>query len=172
MSKKSNREQDPHAPTVDPNATGLAKKILSIQTEISHVAKNGKNAFQNYEYATERDFVATLKPLLEKYGVIVIPSLAGAPSVIESEDKKGAKKFLTTICMQYKLVNTDDPTDFFVSLVPGQGQDAGDKGVYKAITGAKKYFISNTFFIPTGDDPEATGKAGKGRVAPAVGEDF
>jgi len=36
----------------------------------------------------------------------------------------------------------------------GQGADKGDKGVYKAITGAKKYFIANLFLIPTDDDPE------------------
>ena len=36
----------------------------------------------------------------------------------------------------------------------GQGADKGDKGVYKAITGAIKYVYMKTFNIPTGDDPE------------------
>src|SRR5699024_6730814 len=34
------------------------------------------------------------------------------------------------------------------------GQDAGDKAVYKAITGATKYALMKVFMIPTGDDPE------------------
>ncbi len=37
----------------------------------------------------------------------------------------------------------------------GEGLDQnGDKGTYKAITGATKYFLLKLFLIPTGDDPE------------------
>ena len=32
--------------------------------------------------------------------------------------------------------------------------EVGDKGVYKAITGAVKYIFMKNFLIPTGDDPE------------------
>ena len=34
-------------------------------------------------------------------------------------------------------------------------EDAGDKGIYKAIAGAQKYALMKVFMIPTGDDPEA-----------------
>lgn len=37
----------------------------------------------------------------------------------------------------------------------GQGVDSGDKGIYKAITGANKYFIYKLLNLPTGDDPES-----------------
>ena len=36
----------------------------------------------------------------------------------------------------------------------GSGQDAGDKGIFKAISGAQKYALMKAFMIPTGDDPE------------------
>ena len=36
----------------------------------------------------------------------------------------------------------------------GVGQDSGDKGIWKAVTGAIKYIMTSTFLIPTGDDPE------------------
>ena len=156
--------------------SGLAKKILAIQSEIGVIAKNGRNDFQNYDYATERDFVVALKPLLEKHGVIIIPEIAAPPTIMDSG--KDGKSKLTTILMKFKLVNTDDPTDFYQVLVGGQGQDAGDKGIYKAITGAKKYFIATTFMVPTGDDPEksVSGKPklksnGSSKIA-AVMEDF
>jgi hypothetical protein len=38
--------------------------------------------------------------------------------------------------------------------MPGCGEDTGDKGLYKAITGSEKYALKNIFLIPTGDDPE------------------
>jgi len=138
----------------DPTKNGLARKLLNIQKEIKFVAKNGRNEFQSYDYATERDFVTTLKPLLEKHGVLVIPEMAAPPTV-----EPHGKGMLTTILMKFKLVNVDDPTDYFIALVGGQGQDNGDKGIYKAITGAKKYFIATTFMVPTGDDPEKSVKA-------------
>jgi hypothetical protein len=37
----------------------------------------------------------------------------------------------------------------------GSGSDKGDKGLYKAMTGAEKYVLLKTFLVPTGDDPEA-----------------
>src|SRR5690606_11890286 len=36
----------------------------------------------------------------------------------------------------------------------GEGQDAGDKAVYKAIRGARKYALMKAFMSPTGDGPE------------------
>lgn len=36
----------------------------------------------------------------------------------------------------------------------GYGDDAGDKGIYKALTGAVKYALMKQFLVSTGDDPE------------------
>jgi len=47
----------------------------------------------------------------------------------------------------------------------GCGEDAGDKAVYKAITGAMKYFVSKNFLISTGDDPEKDSETEKGGFA-------
>ena len=41
-----------------------------------------------------------------------------------------------------------------VKEVPGEGLDAGDKAPYKAMTGALKYALLQSFLLPTGDDPE------------------
>lgn len=39
----------------------------------------------------------------------------------------------------------------------GEGRDRGDKAPYKALTGALKYALIQTFLIATGDDPEHEG---------------
>jgi len=168
MSKKETELSEPVVNT----SPKLAKKLLAIQTAITSISKNGRNTFQNYDYATIRDIVTVLKPLLEKHGVIVVPEMAAPPTVIDSG--KDGKSKLTTILMNYKMVNIDDPTDFYVARVAGQGQDAGDKGIYKALTGAQKYFIINTFMVPMGDDPEQDSKPRKGKTTKSagLGEDF
>jgi hypothetical protein len=38
--------------------------------------------------------------------------------------------------------------------VLGEASDAGDKAAPKALTGAYKYFLRQTFLIETGDDPD------------------
>ena len=40
--------------------------------------------------------------------------------------------------------------------VLGDGADTGDKASYKAMTGAMKYALRQTFVIETGDDPDDT----------------
>lgn len=36
----------------------------------------------------------------------------------------------------------------------GSGADTGDKGLYKAYTGAIKYFLANNYLVAEGNDPE------------------
>jgi len=150
----------------------LAQKLLAIQKEIGTIAKAGRNEFQSYDYATEYDFVVALRPLLNKFGVLVLPEIL---DVKVADAGKDGKSKLTTLIMNYKFINADDATDYFVARVAGQGQDNGDKGIYKAITGAKKYFISNSFMIATGDDPEKDSKfteRPQGKTKLKAAEDF
>ncbi len=51
----------------------------------------------------------------------------------------------------------------------GAGNDrnkngVGDKGTYKAITGATKYALMKTFLLETGDDPEVASDHDRGHV--------
>jgi len=40
-------------------------------------------------------------------------------------------------------------------MIPSSGYDVGDKGIFKAITGALKYIMKSVFLVPEeGDDPE------------------
>lgn len=49
---------------------------------------------------------------------------------------------------------TSKKTGMAVRYGFGFGEDSGDKAIYKAITGAIKYFGSENFLVSTGDDPE------------------
>ncbi len=126
----------------------LAQKIVDVMSEVTSVSKRGVNTFQNYKYAKESDYIEAIRPALIKHGVIVLPTLM-------SERMDPIKdSFITSIQMKFTVINADDPKDTYETIIPAQGSDKTDKGIYKAITGAKKYFVSNTFLIPTNDDAE------------------
>jgi len=131
------------------------QRIQNVMADIGVISKNGKNAFQNYQYATEADYVKTIQPLLVKHGLALTLVQQNILGVIAVNDKEGPNgKFLTTILSTYRIVNVSKPEDYVTVQAGGQGIDNGDKGIYKAITGAKKYALANAFLIATGDDPE------------------
>ena len=130
----------------------LAQKIVDVMSEVNSVSKRGRNEFQNYSYAKESDYIEAIRPTLIKNGIVVLPSLEEVK--IEPIGKPESGNMLTSIIMKFTLINAENPKDMVEMKIPAQGADKSDKGVYKAITGAKKYFVSNVFLIPTNDDAE------------------
>lgn len=138
----------------------ILKQLHKIQEEVERMEKDGTNSFQNYKYLSESQITYSMKTLLDKHGVVFNYS-AIQTGLIPYETAKGGKNFLTTVRIDYKFYDVDSG-ECLGGSVDGQGSDSGDKGIYKAITGAIKYIYMKTFNIPTGDDPENDkGKAGK-----------
>jgi len=129
----------------------LFQRILAIQTEVEMVSKGGYNDFHKYKYVTESDILKALKPLLTKHGVCVMFSVIDSGVVCEN---------IMRVTGKYTWVNIDNPSDRFETLTVGDGDDVskagkvGDKGIFKAMTGAQKYGLLKCLFIATGDDPE------------------
>lgn len=143
------------------------QRVAAVSKEIGTIQKNGTNSFHGYDYATESDFVNGVKPLFDKYGLImflVTQEILGVVPMMKGKDEYTGK-FITTIRSTYRIVATDDANDYITVQTGGQGVDSGDKGVYKAITGAKKYAIANAFLIATGDDPEKDQLSGSRKVS-------
>lgn len=136
------------------NLAALATKMLAVMSEVSHVAKNGRNKDQNYAYATEADVVAEIRDAMQKYKLGVFFSATVASDYnCEITTKSGSRMRVIRVNLKVTWVDTEtgySRTEFF----DGEGMDTGDKAVYKAITGAEKYALLKTFLIPTGDDPE------------------
>lgn len=135
-----------------PHKNLLASKLARILGEIGKVPKSGHNSFHNYDYVTENDLVYAVRAKLAEAGVFVFSSNE-SQHVEVCEDKEGKKFFLTTVTTKHTFVDGESGESFSV-LSQGQGSDNGDKGGYKAMTGAMKYFLYKCFMIPTGDDPE------------------
>ncbi|UKL29980.1 ERF family protein [Bacillus phage PK1] len=122
----------------------IYKKIGKVMSAVVRVPKNGYNSFHKYNYTTESDLTESIRPILQEAG------LAFFSNVLEQE-REGE---FTKVKMEFTLADMDSG-EVLKSTYWGEGQDKGDKGLYKAYTGATKYFLMKTFLIPTGDDPEA-----------------
>lgn len=121
--------------------------------EISHVPKNGRNNFHGYDYATEQDMLNAVRIKLAGEKIFISVKI-NKVEIKDFQNKKGETELLTTI-MTTHTFHDGETGESLECTSAGQGTDKGDKGIYKAITGATKYFISKNFLIPTGDDPES-----------------
>ena len=140
--------------------SGLTVKLANILGEVGKVPKSGHNDFHKYDYVTENDLVYAVRERLSLAGIFVFTSCEDQKvQIIEDTNAQGVvkKSILTLVTLRHTFVDGETGERFSV-LSQGQGSDVGDKGGYKAITGAMKYFIYKCFMIPTGDDPEADRK--------------
>lgn len=132
----------------------LAKKLVKILGELQTIKKSGRNDHQGYQYTTESDLLEVIRPRLVEQGVFVFSSVE-SQEVTPIED--GNKKtIITSVTTVHTFVDSESGAEFSVKS-QGQGADKQDKGVYKAITGATKYFLWKNFLMETGDDPENDG---------------
>lgn len=135
-------------------------KLHAIMSEVNYIQKDKRNSFHGYNYASEAAIKEKLHELLVKHKVLFSTSIDGFSNE-RVTTKKGDQELLTQVRIKYAFFCVDSGENVSGEFV-GFGQDAGDKGVYKAITGAIKYILTSTFLIPTGDDPEEDNDAAKG----------
>jgi hypothetical protein len=141
----------------------IAQALHQIMTEVGYVQKTGKNSFHGYKYAGEADLLEKLRPAMLNAGLLLIPSI----KTVSPVDENG----ITTVQMEYTLVHKDGDVWPDKIGAAGAGGDknkngVGDKGLYKAITGANKYLLFKLFQIETGDDPEVDSENERTVAAP------
>jgi len=133
-----------------PKFMNLAKKMLLVMKDVEKIPKNGYNKFHNYKYVKESDVVKELRIAFTKHNVMCFSSTVDR-TMHETNNSK--QPFLVTVKIKLTFVDADSG-EFMVCYSFGDGIDSGDKGIYKAMTGAQKYALMKTFMIETGDDPE------------------
>jgi ERF superfamily. len=148
----------------------LFKKLAKISGEISTVAKNGRNEHHQYDYVTEADLLNAVRAKLAAAGIAYFFSVLSIETreVLAPVSKKDggwdmlpAKSGPVTQVMVSATFADGESGETWNVIGAGAGQDAGDKGIYKALTGAQKYLLMKTFLIATGDDPEGDAKVDK-----------
>jgi hypothetical protein len=128
--------------------------------EIPYIQRTGHNKFQDYKYASEADIKRHVQAALVKHKVAFFPRDIEVTEQTRGVGKKEGgegKEMFTGVRIHYEFVDTDSG-EILHGVALGTGQDVGDKGLYKAITGCLKYIFSSTFLFETGDDPENDGQ--------------
>ena len=143
-----------------PSELSLAKKLSEVAEAVGRVPKNGYNSFHKYQYVLEADLVDHIRPLLAERRVTIIPT-------VKEFNRAGS---MTEVLYEYLIVDGDSGETLTTSSI-GFGDDKGDKGAYKASTGAFKYMLMRLFMVATGDDPEGderTDQRAAGGSGPSV----
>jgi len=130
----------------------LKQKLAEVRRRISYIQKRGHNERYNYSYVTAADLAGAVGDALAELEVVVVPQLESI-SHENIAPNQGYQDRLTSVVMSYTFIDVNS-TDQLTVKVAGEGRDPGDKGPYKAMTGALKYALLQSFLIATGDDPE------------------
>ena len=128
-------------------------KLWKIMSEVNYIQKDKTNEFHRYKYASEEAIKVHLHEQLVKHKVIFGLTTSGAPHIERVKTAKGNEELVVFQEVAYNFWDVESGERFGGTFM-GTGQDAGDKGLYKALTGAIKYIMTSTFLIPTGTDAE------------------
>jgi len=124
--------------------SSVYKKLYAIMNEELTIKKSGFNKYHQYKYVTEGDILELAKKVFHKHKLVCIPNQV---EIINTRDD------ITRIIYEFTLADPETG-DSIVLRHGGDGQDGGDKGIYKASTGAIKYFLMKLLMVSAEDDPE------------------
>lgn len=123
--------------------------------EIDHIGKERKNTQQGFMFRGIDQVMNTMKPLLAKHGVFVVPEVLNMTRE-ERQTGKGTTLLYSILTVKHHFVATDGSEVCSVTI--GEGMDSGDKASNKAMAVAFKYACFQVFCIPTEemtkDDPD------------------
>ena len=134
---------------VDLLKTLIHEKIFNVMNDVEYMPKDGKIEFgkTKYNYLSAEQIVTNIRKEMIKQKLIIYPCGCLTDNTV------GSAKDIT---ITYRILAIEDGS-FIDVQVTGGGYDSTDKKSYKALTGAYKYALRQTFMIETGDnDPDKT----------------
>ncbi|MDE3022894.1 MAG: ERF family protein [Pseudomonadota bacterium] len=136
--------------TVKPN---IYQRVNAVQKKVDYLKK--AKEVQNYKAITHDQVTAFVRDHLVANGILIIPHLVTTSTHDAGLTAKGNMTIRVEVEYDFKFVNIDDPSDYFVSKVSAHALDTGDKAPGKALSYAKKAMMLKVFEIETGEDDES-----------------
>ncbi len=133
----------------------IYKAINATMKEIGAIAKDKKNQQQGFMFRGIDQVMNTMKPIMEKHGIFIVPEIL---ETIREErvTAKGGNLIYTFHKIKYHFTAIDGSE--IAAVVAGEGMDSADKSSNKAMAVAFKYACFQVFCIPTEemaeDDPD------------------
>lgn len=144
--------------------SNLARKLAAVMALLAPIIKEGWNDYHRYSYAKEAQFMEAIRGHLATAGVMLTTSVE--KQEVQPGFGKDKNEAMTLVSTLHTFVDSETGESWAIKG-QGQGMDKGDKGLYKAITGATKYALWKNFLIPVNDDPEnEAGATGQPKAAP------
>lgn len=122
----------------------LATRLGEAMASMEYVQKSGHNGHHNYKFVTDSDVAAAARKTFARHGITLVHC-----GLIDGTADVSNKSFSGVFL--YRLVNPDDPQDFYEIRAWGMANDSQDKGIAKAQTSAHKNMLLRTLNISTGD---------------------
>jgi len=138
----------------------IYQRIAAVTAEVKAFEKDGNNTHHHFRYASIEQIIQTIQPICIANGICLIQEATTDGTVHAFQGASGINNISTCVVTTH-AINMDDPTDWVTTTMPGQGYDSLDKGIFKAISGGRKYGIFCMFNLHSGDEePDAgTGPA-------------
>lgn len=130
----------------------LQQKKNELRKELAErgvLKREGNNTFDRYKYFSEAQYKALFTDLFASH-LLELRSSVSDYSSFEGTEKQANGRLVK---MEFELIDVETGFSESSTFV-GEGIDKGDKAIYKAMTGALKYYLADTFMVATGDDPE------------------
>ena len=147
----------------------ISTAILAVMGKVGFVQKQHGKAGSGitYTYASEQALIEALRPAMIEAGIHM--HVLGVGNVLHESYQSARGNTMNRTVVTLTMRFTHAPSQTFIDVeARGEGADAGDKSTPKAMTGAYKYALRQTFCIETGDDPDHESSEGQERASRAV----
>lgn len=129
----------------------IHEAINAVMQEVGYVQKQSSDTLK-YTYTGEASLIEAIRPSMVRHGLYMY--LYHIEKIYRDAytTKSGTAMVNTLEHCTFRMTHISG--EFIEVNVTGEGADSGDKSSNKALTGAFKYALRQTFCIETGDDPD------------------
>lgn len=128
------------------------ERMIEIIGELPAIGKTQQNREQGFMFRGHDDVMNALNPLLAKHGVFIVPDVIERV-VSTRQTSRGSTMYEVNLHVRFTFYGVEG--DSFVASGWGEGTDMGDKATNKAMTGAFKYVVAQTFALATAEASDA-----------------
>lgn len=163
MPEENVREEETKLTMVSGKYQGLQvmKKIHQLRNLVGEVEATRMDAAgMHYNYLSERALTTTIRPHMQKLGLVAVPVKTESKTtshIVGEKDGKPRYVLLTEETKRYLVMDVESG-DYIIMSVEGSGADTMDKGTNKCETCARKNFYKELLNLPSPDrdDPDST----------------